>query len=55
MPIWTQHEYRRLGWSESTILDNYPGLRAPDLVNAWDYTDAHREEIEAANAANESG
>ena len=25
-----------------------PGLRAADLVNAWGYVDAHREEIDRA-------
>jgi uncharacterized protein (DUF433 family) len=54
IPIWTLHNYRCLGWSESTILDNYPGLRAADLVNAWAYTDTHRDEIRAAIEANEN-
>jgi uncharacterized protein (DUF433 family) len=48
VPVWLLENYRRLGWSEARILDNYPGLRASDLVNAWAYVDAHRGEIEAA-------
>lgn len=53
IPVWTLENYRRLGWSEATILENYPSLRAVDLVNAWAYADAHRAEIEQAIRANE--
>jgi uncharacterized protein (DUF433 family) len=45
--------YRRLGWSEAKILENYPALRAADLVNAWAYVDAHQEEINRAIKENE--
>jgi uncharacterized protein (DUF433 family) len=45
--------YRRLGWSEAAILENYPSLRAADLVNAWAYADAHRDEISQAIRENE--
>jgi uncharacterized protein (DUF433 family) len=48
IPVWTLESYRRLGWSEGRILDNYPTLRAADLVNAWAYADAHRQEIDQA-------
>ena len=41
IPVWVLEGYRRLGWSEAKILDNYPTLRAADLVNAWTYADAH--------------
>ena len=37
---------RRLGMSEAELLTNYPSLRAEDLVNAWAYVRAHREEID---------
>jgi uncharacterized protein (DUF433 family) len=53
IPVWVLENYRRLGWSESVILENYPGLRAADLVNAWAYVDAHLEEIEKVIQANE--
>jgi uncharacterized protein (DUF433 family) len=53
IPIWALVNYRRLGWSEATILENYPTLRAVDLVNAWAYADAHAEEIERAIRENE--
>jgi uncharacterized protein (DUF433 family) len=48
IPVWLLERYRRLGWSEARILENFPTLRAADLVNAWAYGDAHREEIEQA-------
>ena len=48
IPVWVVENYRRIGWSEAEILENYPSLRAADLVNAWAYADAHREEIELA-------
>jgi uncharacterized protein (DUF433 family) len=53
VPVWLLENYRRLGWNEARILDNYPTLRASDLVNAWAYGDAHQEEIERAIRANE--
>ena len=52
--VWMLDNYRRLGWTEAKILDNYPTLRAVDLVQAWAYADAHREEIDAAIAAHEA-
>jgi uncharacterized protein (DUF433 family) len=54
IPVWTLENYRRLGWSEATILENYPALRAADLVNVWGYVDAHREEIDRAIQENEA-
>lgn len=48
IPVWALENYRRLGWSEVQILENYPNLRAIDLVNAWAYADAHKEEINHA-------
>jgi uncharacterized protein (DUF433 family) len=53
IPVWTLEGYRRLGWSEAKILDNFPSLSAADLVNAWAYADAHREEIDTAIQENE--
>jgi uncharacterized protein (DUF433 family) len=54
IPVWTLEHYRRLGWNEARILENYPTLRAVDLVNAWAYAAAHPEEINGAIADNES-
>lgn len=53
IPVWALENYRRLGWSEAQILENYPTLRAVDLVNAWAYADAHQEEIDRAIRENE--
>jgi uncharacterized protein (DUF433 family) len=54
IPVWVLEGYRRLGWSESKILASYPTLRAADLVHAWAYVDAHRQEIDEAIQQNEA-
>ncbi|HMQ52377.1 MAG TPA: DUF433 domain-containing protein [Anaerolineae bacterium] len=54
IPVWVLENYRRLGWREAKILENYPTLRAVDLVNAWAYAEAHPQEIEQAIQENES-
>lgn len=46
IPVWVLEQMRRQGLSEGDILKSYPTLRAEDLVNAWNYVDAHRSEIE---------
>ena len=48
IPVWTLEAYHRLGWDNEQILANFPTLRAPDLMYAWLYVDANREEIEQA-------
>ncbi|HWU88764.1 MAG TPA: DUF433 domain-containing protein [Kofleriaceae bacterium] len=53
IPAWTLERYRRLGWTEAQILDNFPALRAVDLVNVWAYVDAHLDEIEVAIREND--
>jgi len=53
IPVWVLEGYRRMGWSEARILENYPALRAADLVNSWAYADAHSDEIEQAIRENE--
>jgi uncharacterized protein (DUF433 family) len=53
IPVWTLENYRRLHWTEAAILENFPALRAADLVNAWAYADAHSEEIDKAIRENE--
>lgn len=52
--VWALDNYRRLGWSEARLLENFPSLRAADLVNAWAYADAHRVEIDRAIQENEA-
>ena len=54
IPVWTLENYRRLGWSEARILENFPSLRAADLVNTWAYAFDHKAEIDQTIAENES-
>jgi uncharacterized protein (DUF433 family) len=53
IPVWTLENYRRQGVSEADILQNYPGLTAQDLANAWNYVLSNREEIDREIAENE--
>ncbi|MCX6048358.1 MAG: DUF433 domain-containing protein [Chloroflexi bacterium] len=53
IPVWTLESYRRLGWTEAQLLVTFPTLQAVDLVNAWAYVAAHRDEIEEALRAQE--
>jgi len=53
VPVWTIEWYRRIGWTEAQILDNFPTLSAADLVNVWAYVDAHADEIDAAIREND--
>ena len=46
IPVWTLERMRQLGVSEADILRSYPALSAVDLVQAWAYVDAHRDDIE---------
>jgi len=54
IPVWVLVNYRRLGWSEARVLENFPELRAGDLVQAWVYAESHREAIGKAIAENEA-
>ena len=54
IPVWVLVQARRLGTSEAGLLHAYPALRAEDLVNAWAYYRAYRDEIEAQIAENEA-
>jgi len=46
IPVWVLEQARRLGVTESELLQDYPSLRAEDLANAWAYVRAHRAEID---------
>ena len=52
--VWVLEGFRRLGWDEAKILASYPTLRAADLVHAWAYVDAHRQEIDEEIRQNEA-
>lgn len=53
IPVWVLEQARRLGVSEADLLRCYPTLRAEDLVQAWGYVRAHRDEIEGQIRDNE--
>jgi uncharacterized protein (DUF433 family) len=52
--VWLLEQSRRLGMSEAEILRNYSTLSAEDLVNAWAYVQANRQEIDAQIRENEA-
>jgi uncharacterized protein (DUF433 family) len=54
IPVWALERGRALGMTETELLRYYPTLRAEDLVHAWAYVRAHREEIEQQIAGNEA-
>jgi uncharacterized protein (DUF433 family) len=54
IPVWLLEQARRLGSSEVDLLTAYPSLRAEDLVNAWAYARAHRDEIDREIEENET-
>jgi len=45
IPVWQLVEERDQGASEARLLNSYRTLTARDLVAAWDYAEAHPEEI----------
>ncbi|MFO0951218.1 MAG: DUF433 domain-containing protein [Isosphaeraceae bacterium] len=47
IPVWQLIEEREEGASESQLLNSYRTLTARDLVAAWDYAEAHPDEIAA--------
>ena len=53
IPVWVLVNARRLGISESELLEDYPTLQAADLANAWTYAEAYPDEIETAIQENE--
>lgn len=53
IPVWVLEQARRLGTSEADLLHSYPTLRAEDIVHAWAYVRAHRDEIDQQIRDNE--
>ena len=53
IPVWVLVQARCLGSSEADILRSFPTLRAEDLVNAWGYYRAYRDEIDRQIQENE--
>ena len=54
IPVWLLVQARDQGLSEAELLRSFPTLRAEDIVNAWSYYRAHRDEIERAIHDNEA-
>lgn len=48
IPVWTLQQLRRLGSTDQKLLEEFPSLSAEDLSAAWDYVNAHAQEIEQA-------
>jgi uncharacterized protein (DUF433 family) len=46
--VWEVVNAKDLGYSDGDILQAYPQLTATDLATAWDYAEAHPQEIALA-------
>jgi len=55
IPVWVLVNYRRLGSTDTEILDAYPSLTPADLDAAWQYASANAEEIDRDIRENEEG
>jgi uncharacterized protein (DUF433 family) len=53
--VWGLVRDRQLGLSDAGILQNIQGLTPADLQAAWEYAEAHIDEIEQAIRENEEG
>jgi uncharacterized protein (DUF433 family) len=53
--VWGLVEYRRLGMTDSQLLESIDGLNREDLAEAWRYAKAHPSEIETAIRENTDG
>ncbi len=54
IPVWVLENARRIGVTESELLQDYPSLSAQDLATAWAYVRSHRDEIDREVAENEA-
>ncbi len=54
IPVWALVRARQLGASDAELLCSYPRLHAEDLVHAWSYYQAHRDEIDRQIRDNEA-
>ncbi len=53
IPVWVLVRAKQMGMSEAELLGSYPILRAEDLMNAWAYYRAYRDDIEQQIRENE--
>jgi len=54
IPVWLLVEARNAGASEAHLLSSFPAPRAEDLLNAWAYYRANKEEIDQEILENEN-
>ena len=54
IPVWALEQYRRLGMTETAILQAFPTLQVSDLSNAWYYAQTQSAEIDDEIRRNES-
>jgi uncharacterized protein (DUF433 family) len=55
IPVWSLVRLRQLVADDAKVLKAFPTITAADLDAAWEYNDAHREEIERNIRENEEG
>jgi len=53
IPVWVLEQCRRLNQSLEQILEDFPFLRSADVTAAWDYADAHLDEVSRQIQENE--
>lgn len=53
IPVWLLEQARRLGKSQSEVLRAYPTLRREEVLLAWAYAKAHKNEIDLQIRENE--
>jgi uncharacterized protein (DUF433 family) len=53
IPIWVLQQMRKLGFSNSKILESYPTLTVGDLEQAWGYVAMHKAQIDKEIEENE--
>ncbi len=53
IPVWLIIQARKLGSTDADILRAYPNLSAEDLINAWAYYRANKDEIKMQITENE--
>ena len=51
--VWSLAAARRLGATDTQLLDEYPSLTPRDLANAWSYAESHPDEVDRLIHANE--
>jgi uncharacterized protein (DUF433 family) len=54
IPVWLLEQLRRDGTSDAAILDSYPTLTKTDLIQAWDYAEEHKLDINEDIVENEA-